>query len=64
MFVFCTDISSDSRSLEPESFDVVVSNCVVNLSIDKPAVLGGVLDRRREDSAILAMTDVFNRGDD
>src|SRR5690242_20792162 len=25
--------------LEPESFDVIVSNCVINLSVDKPAVL-------------------------
>lgn len=30
--------------LEPGSFDVIISNCVVNLSIDKPAVLKGVLD--------------------
>jgi SAM-dependent methyltransferase len=30
--------------LEPGSFDVVASNCVVNLSIDKPAVLKGVFD--------------------
>lgn len=28
--------------LEPESFDVIVSNCVVNLSPDKDAVLAGV----------------------
>lgn len=28
--------------LEPASFDVVVSNCVLNLSIDKPSVLRGV----------------------
>jgi len=28
--------------LEPASFDVVVSNCVLNLSVDKPAVLAGV----------------------
>lgn len=28
--------------LEPESFDVIVSNCVVNLSPDKAAVLRGV----------------------
>lgn len=34
----------DELGLEPESFDVVVSNCVVNLSVDKPAVLGGVFD--------------------
>jgi ubiquinone/menaquinone biosynthesis C-methylase UbiE len=25
--------------LEPQSFDVIVSNCVINLSVDKPAVL-------------------------
>ena len=30
--------------LAPESFDAIVSNCVVNLSIDKPAVLKGVFD--------------------
>lgn len=30
--------------LEPESFDVIVSNCVVNLSLDKPAVLKGAFD--------------------
>jgi len=28
--------------LEPASFDVIVSNCVLNLSTDKPAVLRGV----------------------
>ena len=28
--------------LEPQSFDVIVSNCVINLSPDKPAVLRGV----------------------
>jgi arsenite methyltransferase len=27
--------------LEPESFDVIVSNCVINLSVDKPAVFRG-----------------------
>lgn len=30
--------------LESETFDVVISNCVVNLSIDKLAVLRGVFD--------------------
>ena len=30
--------------LEPESFDVVVSNCVINLSVDKPAVLRGAFE--------------------
>ena len=33
-----------SLGLEPASFDVIVSNCVVNLSIDKPAVMKGVFD--------------------
>ncbi|MFA5950084.1 MAG: methyltransferase domain-containing protein [Hyphomicrobium sp.] len=30
--------------LEPNSFDAIVSNCVVNLSINKPAVFKGVFD--------------------
>ncbi|MBY6244063.1 methyltransferase domain-containing protein [Methylosinus sp. Sm6] len=34
----------DALGLEPASFDVIVSNCVVNLSIDKPAVLRGAFD--------------------
>ncbi|MEX1031797.1 MAG: methyltransferase domain-containing protein [Cellvibrionaceae bacterium] len=32
----------DELDLEPESFDVIVSNCVINLSPDKDAVLAGV----------------------
>lgn len=32
----------DDFGLEPNSFDVIVSNCVVNLSPDKDAVLAGV----------------------
>ena len=32
----------DALDLEPASFDVIVSNCVVNLSTDKRAVLSGV----------------------
>ena len=32
----------DELDLEPNSFDVIVSNCVVNLSHDKDAVLAGV----------------------
>ncbi len=32
----------DELPLDPGSFDVVVSNCVINLSPDKPAVLEGV----------------------
>ncbi len=34
----------DQLGLEPESFDVVVSNCVINLSVDKAAVLRGAYD--------------------
>jgi arsenite methyltransferase len=30
--------------LEPQSFDVIVSNCVINLSVDKEAVLRGAFD--------------------
>ena len=33
-----------SLGLDKETFDVVISNCVVNLSIDKLAVLKGVFD--------------------
>jgi SAM-dependent methyltransferase len=32
----------DELDLEPGSFDIVVSNCVINLSTDKDAVLAGV----------------------
>lgn len=32
----------DELDLEPGTFDVIVSNCVINLSTDKPAVLAGV----------------------
>ncbi|MCP5143877.1 MAG: methyltransferase domain-containing protein [Gammaproteobacteria bacterium] len=32
----------DALALEPESFDVIVSNCVVNLCADKGAVLAGI----------------------
>jgi SAM-dependent methyltransferase len=32
----------EALNLEPGSFDVIVSNCVLNLSTDKPAVLRGV----------------------
>ena len=30
--------------LKPESFDIIVSNCVINLSPDKPAVLKGAFN--------------------
>ena len=32
----------DKLNLEPNSFDVIVSNCVINLSPDKDAVLNGI----------------------
>ena len=39
----CGEIEQlDRLGLEPASFDLVVSNCVVNLSTDKEAVLSGV----------------------
>lgn len=34
----------DELGLEPASFDVIVSNCVINLSVDKLAVLRGAFD--------------------
>ncbi len=34
----------DKLGLEPGSFDIVVSNCVLNLAMDKAAVLRGVYD--------------------
>lgn len=38
----------DELGLEPGSFDVIVSNCVINLSPDKNAVLKGVSDLLKE----------------
>jgi arsenite methyltransferase len=34
----------DELGLQPASFDVIVSNCVINLSVDKLAVLRGAFD--------------------
>ena len=34
----------DELDLAPESFGVIVSNCVINLSVDKPAVFRGFSD--------------------
>ncbi|HGG06436.1 MAG TPA: methyltransferase domain-containing protein [Aliiroseovarius sp.] len=34
----------DALGLEPGSFDIIVSNCVLNLAMDKPAVLRGVFN--------------------
>lgn len=44
--------------LEPGSFDVIVSNCVVNLSTDKPAVLAGVR-RLLKDGGEFYFSDVY-----
>ena len=38
----------DELDLEPNSFDVIVSNCVINLSTDKPAVLKGIYNLLKE----------------
>lgn len=34
----------DELGLEPGSFDVIISNCVINLSVDKPSVLSGAYE--------------------
>ncbi len=34
----------DQLGLAPQSFDIIVSNCVINLSVDKLAVLKGAFD--------------------
>lgn len=44
--------------LQPESFDVIVSNCVVNLSPNKPAVLAGV-QRLLKPGAEFYFSDVY-----
>src|SRR4029079_5592180 len=43
---FLTRYSQNLRQLglKPASFDVIVSNCVINLSVDKLAVLRGAFD--------------------
>lgn len=48
----------DELGLEPESFDVIVSNCVINLSVDKPAVLRGAL-RLLKPGGELYFSDVY-----
>jgi len=48
----------DELGLEPESFDVIVSNCVINLSMDKPAVLRGAL-RLLKPGGELYFSDVY-----
>ncbi len=48
----------DELGLEPGSFDVIVSNCVVNLSPDKDAVLRGV-HRLLKDGGEFYFSDVY-----
>lgn len=48
----------DELDLEPASFDVIVSNCVVNLSPDKDAVLRGV-QRLLKPGGELYFSDVY-----
>lgn len=48
----------DELGLEAESFDVIVSNCVINLSPDKEAVLRGVL-RLLKPGGELYFSDVY-----
>ncbi|MHB1676200.1 MAG: methyltransferase domain-containing protein [Sulfuriferula sp.] len=48
----------DELDLEPGSFDVIVSNCVVNLSPDKDAVLRGV-HRLLKDGGEFYFSDVY-----
>jgi SAM-dependent methyltransferase len=48
----------DELRLEPESFDVIVSNCVINLSIDKPAVFRGAFELLKP-SGELYFSDVY-----
>lgn len=48
----------DELDLEPGSFDVIVSNCVVNLSPDKDAVLRGV-QRLLKDNGEFYFSDVY-----
>ncbi|HKZ96551.1 MAG TPA: methyltransferase domain-containing protein [Hyphomicrobiaceae bacterium] len=45
--------------LESRSFDVIVSNCVINLSVDKPAVLKGACDLLKTGGE-LYFSDVFS----
>ena len=48
----------DELGLEPNSFDVIVSNCVINLSPDKDAVIKGAYDLLKEGGEIY-FSDVY-----
>ncbi len=49
----------DELDLEPNSFDVVVSNCVINLSPDKDAVIAGAYNLLKEGGE-LYFSDVYS----
>lgn len=48
----------DQLDLEPASFDLVISNCVINLSTDKPAVFAGVRHLLKPDG-VMHFADVY-----
>ena len=48
----------DEVDLEPGSFDVIVSNCVINLSLDKDEVLSGI-HRLHKDGGEFNISDVY-----
>ncbi|EAP90755.1 UbiE/COQ5 methyltransferase [Oceanicaulis alexandrii HTCC2633] len=48
----------DQLDLEPSSFDLVISNCVINLSTDKPAVFNGVRHLLKPDG-VMHFADVY-----
>lgn len=48
----------DQLDLEPGSFDLIISNCVINLSTDKPAVFAGVRHLLKPDG-VMHFADVY-----
>ncbi len=48
----------DQLDLKPGSFDLVISNCVINLSTDKPAVFAGVRHLLKPDG-VMHFADVY-----
>lgn len=48
----------DQLDLEPCSFDLIISNCVINLSTDKPAVFAGVRHLLKPDG-VMHFADVY-----
>ena len=52
----------DQLDLEPGSFDLIISNCVINLSTDKPAVFAGVRHLLKPDG-VMHFADVYAERD-